>query len=99
MEIIHNEKQHRFYTEIEGHTAYVAYNLTDKGLDIRHTIVPDALSGRGIAAALVKAAYDYAMSQGLKPIATCSYAVAWLKRHPEYDGKTGCDYRDGACAL
>ena len=25
---------------------------------------------------------EYASAQGLKPKATCSYAVAWLKLHP-----------------
>lgn len=99
MEIVHDERRQRFYVETDGHTAYVAYSLTDDGLDIRHTIVPDEISGRGIAAALVKAAYDYAISKKLKPIATCSYAVAWLRRHPEYNGKESCDYTDGACAL
>ena len=42
--------------------------------------------GKGITAAtLVKAAYDYALANGMKPKATCSYAVRWLERHPELD--------------
>ena len=32
---------------------------------------------------LVKAAYDFALANGMKPKATCSYAVRWLERHPE----------------
>ena len=43
------------------------------------------IEGRGIAATLVKAAYDYALANGMKPKATCSYAVRWLERHPELD--------------
>jgi len=31
----------------------------------------------------VKAAYAYAIANGMKPKATCSYAVRWLERHPE----------------
>jgi len=42
------------------------------------------LEGRGIAATLVETAYKYAKKQGLRPLATCSYAVVWLKRHPEF---------------
>ncbi|MFR3100756.1 MAG: GNAT family N-acetyltransferase, partial [Parabacteroides distasonis] len=53
-------------------------------LDIIHTIVPKNLEGRGIAATLVETAYKYAKEQGLRPLATCSYAVVWLKRHPEF---------------
>lgn len=81
--IEHQPEQKLFKTEIEGRTAFVQYRLLNGGLDIIHTIVPRPLEGQGIAAALVKAAYDYAVANGLKPKATCSYAVAWLQRHPE----------------
>ena len=82
-EIEHQPEQKLFKTEVEGRTAFVQYRLLNGGLDIIHTIVPRPLEGQGIAAALVKAAYDYAVANGLKPKATCSYAVAWLHRHPE----------------
>ena len=84
MEIKHRKEENRFYTEVEGFTGYVEYRIHDGGLDIVHTIVPDEIGGRGIAAELVAATYEYARSQGLKPIATCSYAIAWLERHPKY---------------
>ena len=82
-EIEHQPEQKLFKTEVEGRTAFVQYRLLNGGLDIIHTIVPRPLEGQGIAAALVKAAYAYAVANGLKPKATCSYAVAWLQRHPE----------------
>lgn len=82
-EIEHQPEQKLFKTEVEGRTAFVQYRLLNGGLDIIHTIVPRPLEGQGIAAALVKAAYVYAVANGLKPKATCSYAVAWLQRHPE----------------
>ena len=82
-EIEHQPEQKLFKTEVEGRTAFVQYRLLNGGLYIIHTIVPRPLEGQGIAAALVKAAYDYAVANGLKPKATCSYAVAWLQRHPE----------------
>ena len=82
-EIEHQPEQKLFKTEVEGRTAFVQYRLLNGGLDIIHTIVPRPLEGQGIAAALVNAAYDYAVANGLKPKATCSYAVAWLQRHPE----------------
>ncbi|WP_072543910.1 GNAT family N-acetyltransferase [Bacteroides mediterraneensis] len=100
MEIKHDESRQEFYVELEGHRAYVAYQIHDGGLDIRHTIVPEAIGGRGIASALVKAAYGYAHCKGLKAVATCSYAVIWLQRHPEYQGEVGEDYAGkGTCAL
>lgn len=100
MEIIHDVQQHIFTTQVDGYTAYVSYAIRDGQFDIRHTIVPSAIGGRGIAGHLVKAAYDYAIGQHLEPVATCSYAVVWLQRHPEYQGKTGEDYGgSGTCAL
>ena len=83
-EITHYPDRKRFETELEGVTAFVEYRLINGGLDIIHTVVPPPIEGRGVAAALVTHAYDYAMDSGLKPLATCSYAVVWLKRHPSY---------------
>ena len=100
MNIQHLENRHRFYVEVDGHTAHVDYSIEPGILDIRHTVVPEEIGGRGIASALVRATYDYARSVGLKPVATCSYAVKWLEKHPEYAGETGPDYGgEGTCAL
>ena len=56
-------------------------------LDIKHTIVPKELEGKDIASALVKGTYDYALSNGLRPMATCPYAKSRLAKHPEYTNK------------
>ena len=84
--ITHYPDKKRFETQVDGVTAFVQYRLSGDKLDIIHTIVPPAIGGRGIAAALVKYAYDYAVENGMKPSATCSYAVTWLHRHPDYAG-------------
>lgn len=84
MEIIHDESSHLFETVVDGVKAYVSYAVADGCLDIEHTIVPREIGGRGIAAALVKETYDYALAHDLKPRATCEYAAVWLKRNPSY---------------
>ena len=90
MEITHLPEDNLFKTVVDGYTAYVTYIIRDGKLDIRHTI----------AAQLVKATYDYALKHHLQPIATCSYAVVWLQRHPEYHGHPGKDYGGcSSCAL
>ncbi len=81
--IIHQPEHKLFKTIVEGRTAFVQYRLMNGNLDIIHTIVPKPLEGQGIASALVKAAYEYALQNNLTPKATCSYAVKWLERHPE----------------
>lgn len=79
--INHLPERRLFITELDGSIAYVEYCIENGCLDIFHTIVPPPIAGRGVAAALVKRAYEYAAEQGLKPKASCSYAVRWLERH------------------
>lgn len=99
MDIIHNKDLKEFSITIDGYKAYVSYIISNNSLDIRHTIVPKEIGGRGIASSLVKTAYDYALQENMIPIATCSYAATWLKRHPEYNGCESKDFIDGSCAL
>lgn len=99
MDIKHQKDISEFYTEVNGFRAFVRYSVHDGGLDVRKTLVPKELGGKGIAAALVKEAYDYALDQKLSCLATCSYAVVWLERHPEYNGKPSADYVEGACHI
>ena len=99
MKIEHNLDEGIFQTEVNGYKASVKFTVANGSLDIRKTIVPKEIGGRGIASALVKEAYDYAQHQNLRCLATCSYAVTWLARHPEYNGMPSPDYVEGACAL
>lgn len=85
-EIMHLPEANRFSATVDGYTAVVDYVIRDGELDILHTIVPREIGGRGVAAALVKQAYEYAAQQGLKGRGSCSYAEAWLTRHPEFRG-------------
>ncbi len=50
---------------------------------IVHTEVPPQLEGRGIAAALVRAAFEHAEPPGFKVVPACSYVRAYVRRHPE----------------
>mgnify|MGYP001153620485 CR=1 FL=1 len=84
IDVRHDAARHRFSTLVDGVEAYVEYEPEDGALAITHTIVPAPISGRGIAASLVRAAVDHARALGLKVRPACSYAAAWLRRHPEY---------------
>ena len=81
----HFENLHRFEVYVEGHTAYLTYVLDEQGIDINHTLVPRPISGRGIASALVEAAYRYSLEKGLKCRATCPYARTWLYENSSYE--------------
>ena len=81
MDVMHRPDEHRFVVVVDGHTAYVEYEIVGDGFNIVHTIVPSEIGGRGIAGELVRVAYEYAEAQGLKRLATCSYAARWLEKH------------------
>ena len=53
-------------------------------VNINHTFVDDSLRGQGIAGQLMKAAADQLRSEGKKAVLTCSYAINWFEKHPEY---------------
>lgn len=52
--------------------------------NINQTNVDGSLRGQGIAGKLVKAAADQIIKDGNSITATCSYAVKWFSKHPEY---------------
>lgn len=85
LDIIHNEDDSQFEAIIEDLTAFVQYHqIGEDQIAILSTQVPKELEGRGIAAAITKFALDYAQEKGLKVQPICSYTVAYITRHPEY---------------
>lgn len=82
--ILHNEAESRFEITIDNLTALVEYRRVDNILIVTHTGVPQALEGRGIAAALTKVLLDYARNNDLKVRPVCPYTKAYIQRHPEY---------------
>jgi len=82
--IRHDASRHRFETEVDGHSGFVEYAIEGDVMAINHTVVPEAIGGRGIAGKLVQAAVDFARAQRLQVDPRCEYAEAWMRRHPEY---------------
>ena len=80
--ISHDAGDQRFVAEVDGHTAALDYRMNGQTLEITHTRVPEAIGGRGIAGALVQAAFEHARAHGLRVRTLCSYAAAWADRHP-----------------
>ena len=83
VQVIRNEAQSRFETTVDGETAVAEYRERDGVLELTHTVVPAALEGRGIAGALIRHALDHARAQRLMVQPSCSYAAAYMQRHPE----------------
>lgn len=80
----HQEDAGRFTAEVDGQQARLDYQLAGKVMRITHTVVPDAIGGRGIAGQLVQAAVDHARAQDWQVRPACSYAESWIGKHPQY---------------
>lgn len=82
--ITHDRAARRFEAVAEGGTGYLSYVEAGPGiLDFRHTYVPHALRGRGIASRLVERGLGYAKEQGFRVIPTCPFVAAVLARRPD----------------
>lgn len=82
-EVTHDTAGQRFVAVVDGLECECAYRLRDGVAALVHTEVPRALEGRGIAAALVRAALTWARAEGLKVRPSCSYVAVYMRRHPE----------------
>lgn len=86
LEIVNNEAENRFITSVDDLLSEIIYIRTDNNeLLITGTHVPKELEGRGIAAAMTKFVLDYARENQLTVKPSCSYTIAYLKKHPEYN--------------
>jgi len=88
LSIHHDQTAHQFEITVDGHRAYLTYmDLGKQTLDIYRTFVPNALRGRGIAAALTEQALDYADKMGYQVIPSCSYVERYMERHQRASAK------------
>ncbi|MFZ2234918.1 MAG: GNAT family N-acetyltransferase, partial [Dokdonella sp.] len=46
--------------------------------------VPNALSGRGLAGDMTRAAFEAARAKGWKVVPACSYVAGWVEKHAEF---------------
>lgn len=83
-DIRHDPAARRFETHVDGFECVLDYVERAGVMTITHTGVPSATGGRGIAGALVQAALDAARVNGWRVVPACSYAAAWIGRHPAY---------------
>ena len=81
--VSHDAGAHRFTAEVDGSHAQLDYTLTGRVMTITHTRVPPAIGGRGVAAELMRAALDVARAAGWSVDPACSYAAAYMAKHPQ----------------
>lgn len=70
--------------EAEMRTVFADYAVQGSTRVILHVEADPALRGSGAAGKFMLALAEHARAEQLKLQPRCSYAVAWMKRHPEF---------------
>jgi predicted GNAT family acetyltransferase len=83
IEIVHNAAKSRFEAQVDGELCRLDYRIVGDAFTINHTEVPPSLGGRGLGGKLVAAAVAFARASKLRVVPNCSYARAWIAKHPE----------------
>jgi predicted GNAT family acetyltransferase len=82
--VIHEKENERFVIYLDGNEVYVEYTMEDKEINLYHTYTHPALRGKGLAAQVVRAAFEFAKENNLKVIPTCSYVQAFVRKNEQY---------------
>lgn len=85
MEFTYNKNQIALFDKDGRMAAEVTFpDVDEETVNIDHTFVDDSLRGQGVAGKLMEAAAKNLRGQQKKAVLTCSYAVKWFEKHPEY---------------
>jgi predicted GNAT family acetyltransferase len=77
----HNRFEAHVESELAGSAQYIR---TPELVVYPHTQVDPKFEGRGVGAALARAALDDARRRNVAVLATCPFIADWMRRHPEY---------------
>jgi predicted GNAT family acetyltransferase len=81
------DRKGRYVARIDGIEGEGEIEFTyprDGVISANHTRVPDAMSGRGVARALLDFMLDDARANGFKIIPICPYVRGQYAKHPEW---------------
>ncbi len=86
-DVVAQQRFEQGFADAEGQmrTVFADYAVQGDTRVILHVEADPALRGSGAAGLFMQALAEHARAQGLKLAPRCSYAVLWLKRHPEHD--------------
>ncbi len=84
-DVVDNEAEGQFEAKTEGGLAVLSYDRREGKLFLLHTGVPEEAEGQGVGGRLVHAALEQARERGHKVVPYCSFARAYVERHPEFE--------------
>lgn len=79
-----NAAQKHLELQVEGHTAFIEYKVTNQNLFLIHTEVPEALRGKGVGSAIVEKALQFAKDNNYKIVPLCHFVQDYIKEHDEW---------------
>jgi predicted GNAT family acetyltransferase len=88
LEVTHNPSENRFEAWVGEQFSKLDYIQDEENFVITHVGVHPELRGQGLAGKITQVSLEYAKEHGLRVVPMCSYAAAYLRRHPEYQPLT-----------
>lgn len=82
-DVIDNTARSQYELPVEGQIVFARYRRNGDVVSILHVEAPVALRGTGASGRLMQGIMELARQKNEKLVPLCSYAVAWMKRHPE----------------
>lgn len=82
--VIDNIARQRFELDVGGEIAFADYERQGSVVIVPHVEAPIALRGTGASAALMEGVLAILRSRGETIVPICSWAAAYIKRHPEH---------------
>lgn len=83
--ITHDAARQRYSLVVDGIEAYLTYERpTPKHRHITHTIVPDAIGGRGLGKKLVTRIMEDIIAEGGTVSSSCWYATGVIDKTPDW---------------
>lgn len=87
--VVDNAEQRRFELQEAGELAFANYRREDGKLVIPYVEAAPALRGTGAAGRLMEGVLAAARAERLRVVPLCSYAAAYIRRHPEHHDLLG----------
>ncbi|QDO97419.1 N-acetyltransferase [Ferrovibrio terrae] len=82
-DVTDNTARSQYEMPVEGQIVFARYRRTGDTVALLHVESPVALRGTGAAGRLMQGIVELARQKNEKLVPLCSYAAAWMKRHPE----------------
>ncbi|NJC95738.1 MAG: GNAT family N-acetyltransferase [Anaerolineales bacterium] len=84
LDVKQNPDENRFEAWIDNKLSKLDYIQDDRNFVITHVGVHPAFRGQGVAGKITQVGIEYAKRNSLRVVPMCSYAAAYIRRHPEY---------------